>query len=242
MVYYKYYVELKNRLILLLLTWISVTTVCYFYQEILIFEIIDLTNYAGLSKKNPYFIFSNVTDIFSVSLHLIFFVSNQCLFIFFMYHFLLFFSTGLYYFELKNFVYILKISFFYWILTIIFINFFLFPFCWNFFLSFHDQNNLDSITLFFEVNFKEYVYYYTQFYYLCIFNFQISCGVLLGINRFNNQLKKVKTFRKMFYLLFVIFSTVITPPDLFSQLFLSFCLIFLYEFLIILKIFDKTII
>lgn len=241
MVYYFYYLELKNRLLLLLLTWLSLSLTCYFYKEVVIFEIIDATNYVGFSKTNPYFIFSDITDIFSVSIKLVLFLSNQVSFIFFLYHIIMFLSPGLYSFELNNFTFILKVSFFYWIFSLIILNYVLFPFSWFFFSSFQEHMNLNYISLFFEASFKEYFNHYTNLYYLCVINFQISCLILLFINSFNNKLKKVKSFRKGFYLLFVIFSTLITPPDIISQLFLSLCFIIMYEFLIFLKILDKTI-
>ena len=240
MVYYSYYLEFKNRLLLLLLTWVSVNLICYFYKEILIFEIIDVTNYVGFSKTNPYFIFSDVTDIFTVSIQLIFFISNQICFVLLLYHLLMFLAPGLYLFELTNFFSVLRISFLYWIFSIFVLNYVLFPFSWFFFVSFQN-NSLKSVSLFFEANFKDYFNYYISLYYLCVINFQISCLVLFVINSFNNKLNKVKVFRKIFYFIFVIFSTMITPPDIVSQLVLSLCFAVLYEFLIFFKIFDKTI-
>lgn len=241
MIYYTYYLEIKNRLLLLLLTWFSVSFTCYFYREVLIFEIIDVTNYIGFSKTNPYFIFSDVTDIFSISVTLIFFISNQICFIYFLYHFLIFLSPGLYQFEFYNLFIILKISFFYWIFSIFVLNYVLFPFSWMFFLSFQEKTSLNSISLFFEANLKEYFNYYINLYYLCVINFQIAFLILFFINSLVKTLKRIKTLRKFFYFIFIIFSTVITPPDIFSQLLISFCFIFIYECLVFYKILDKTI-
>ena len=241
MIYYSYYLELKNRFVILLFSWVSVSLICYFYKEVLIFEIIDVTGYAGFSKKNPYFVFSNVTDVFSVSFKLTFFISNQVVFVFFLYHLLVFLSPGLYSKELNNLINILKISFIYWAFSVFVLNCVLFPFTWLFFLSFKKTIDLNFVSIFFEANFKDYFNYYTSLYYLCVINFQLSCLLLFVINSLNNKLNKVKEFRKIFYLFFVTFSTLITPPDLISQLLLSFCFILLYEFLLFLKIFDKTI-
>ena len=240
--YYIYYLELKNRLILLILTWISVSVVCYLYQKILVFEIVDVIKYAGLSKKNPYFIFSDVTDLFSVYFHLIFFISNHIVLILFIYHLLMFLSPGLYLFELTNLIFILRISFVNWIFTVILVNYFFFPFCWNFFLSFHDPTDkLSNISFLFEINIKEYVWYYTRFYYLCAVNFQFSCFLLFGLTNFNNRVHSIKKFRKIVYFFFLIFSTFITPPDVFSQILLTLFFIVFYESLIVLRLYDKTI-
>ena len=123
MIYYNYYLEIKYRFSLIVFTWFSVSFTCYFYREVLIFEIIDLTNYVGFSKTNPYFIFSDITDIFSISVILSCFVSNQICFFLFLYHFLVFLSPGLYSKEYYNFFNILKISFVYWIIAILFLNY-----------------------------------------------------------------------------------------------------------------------
>lgn len=172
MSYYLYYLELKNRLLLLLLTWISISIVCYLYKELLVFIIVDTTNYIGFLKTNPYFIFSNVTDLFYVYVHLIFFISNQICFFVFVYHLLIFLSPGLYLFEYKSFIFILKVSCFCWIFSVFVLHYILLPFSWTFFLSFNTSVNLVSFV--FEANFKKYFIYYTNFYYVCVLNFQIS--------------------------------------------------------------------
>lgn len=241
MIYYSYYLEIKNRFLLLILSWLSVSFICYLYKESLIFEIIDITGYAGFSKNNPYFVFSNVTDVFSVSFTLIFFISNQVFFLFFLYHLLVFLAPGLYLKELNNLITVFKVSFFCWGFSIFVLNYILFPFSWLFFLSFQTDTDLNFVSIFFEANFKEYFSYYVSLYYLCVLNFQISCLLLFVINSLNNKLNKVSSFRKVFYFIFVTFSTIITPPDLFSQLLLSCCFIILYEFLTFFKILDKTI-
>jgi len=48
----------------------------------------------------------------------------------------------------------------------------------------------------------------------------------------SEKMRAVKTFRKLFYLIFILFSTITTPPDIFSQILVSSSLIVIYEFLI----------
>lgn len=237
--YYFYYLELKNRLFLVLLTWISVNIVCFAYKEILIFSVIDTTDYTGFLKTNPYFVFSNVTDLLNSYIQLTFFVSNQICIIVFFYHLFIFLVPGLYFFEFKNFMFIIQISFFCWIFSVLLLNYVILPFSWSFFLSFNPENNVISFV--FEANFKKYLSYYFKLYYLCVLNFQISFCILLIINKISSSLIQIKTFRKWFYFLFVLFSTVITPPDIFSQLILSLSFISTYECFIFLKIFSKLI-
>ena len=72
--YYNYYLEIKNRIILLLFTWLSLLVICYHFKEPLLFTFIDSNKYYNTV---PYFIFTNVDEIFYVYLRLIFFVANQ---------------------------------------------------------------------------------------------------------------------------------------------------------------------
>jgi sec-independent protein translocase protein TatC len=233
MSYYLYYSELKNRLFLVLLTWSSVNIVCFAYKELLIFSIIDITDYTGFLKTNPYFVFSNVTDLFNAYIQLSFFVSNQVCFFFIFYQLFLFVAPGLYVFEYKNFIFVIQILFFGWIFSVLVLNYVILPISWTFFLSFNQEASL--ISFIFEANLKKYLSYYFNLYYLCVLNFQIFFIILFSINNISHNKHKIKSFRKWFYFLFVFFSTVSTPPDIFSQLVLSLSFIIVYELFILYK-------
>jgi Sec-independent protein secretion pathway component TatC len=236
---YTYYLEIKNRIFLSLICWLSVSIVCYFYKETLLFLFISFSNYGVLASSKPYFIFTDVTEIFSVYAQLIFFISNQILFIKLSYHMLMFLSLGLYKFEYTNLKFVFKVLLTSWILSVFLFNKILMPLSWNFFLSFQDQTNLKTISLFFEAKLNEYFNFYISLYYICLLNFIFFILVALFINNISNDLSKIKSFRKIFYFIFVMFSTLTTPPDILSQLLLSFILILNYEMLIIIKIYQR---
>lgn len=235
--YYSYYFELKNRLFLIILSWISINAVCFVYKESLIFSVIDTTDYTGFLKTNPYFVFSNVTDLVNSYIQLILFISNQICFFVVVYHLFIFLVPGLYFSEYKSLVLIIKTSFTCWVFSVLILNYLVLPFSWTFFLSFNQENNI--ISFIFEANLNKYLNYYFNLYYLCVLNFQISFVILFCINNISTSLNRVKTFRKWFYFLFVFFSTVITPPDIFSQIIMSLIFICLYESFIFLKILNK---
>lgn len=76
-------------------------------------------------------------------------------------------------------------------------------------------------------------------YYICVFYFQIWVFLFIVFDFFNNKnIIKVKNFRKFFYYVFVVFSTLITPPDVYSQLCISLFFIVSYEILVFYFIFD----
>ena len=89
----KYLQEIKIRLFLLFLTWLFTVLISYAYKEVLLCVILQVTeNY----NSDFYFIFTNVTEIFSVYIKLIKFLGNQILFLYFFYHLFGFFSPALF--------------------------------------------------------------------------------------------------------------------------------------------------
>jgi Sec-independent protein secretion pathway component TatC len=72
-------------------------------------------------------------------------------------------------------------------------------------------------------------------YRICLLNCQLLAVLTFFLTDLSEKLGEVKTFRKLFYLIFVIFSTITTPPDIITQVIISLFLIGIYEFLIFLK-------
>nr|YP_010119675.1 Sec-independent protein translocase component TatC [Pseudo-nitzschia cuspidata]QRC12167.1 Sec-independent protein translocase component TatC [Pseudo-nitzschia cuspidata] len=230
---YQYYIEIKNRSMLLLFTWVSLLIVCYDFKEPLLFIFIDSNKYYN---NMPYFIFTNVDEIFYVYLRLILFIANQITIIMALYHGLMFLTLGLYYSEYKQLKLILKIFIITWLCSIILLRKIIMPFSWSFFLSFQETNNhLQPASFFFEARILEYFDYFTNFYYLCVMNCQLLTLSVLFLNKISKETGTIKTFRKLFYLVFILFSTITTPPDIFSQIIMSTSLILIYEILVFLK-------
>nr|UQS76188.1 SecY-independant transporter protein [Haslea ostrearia] len=237
---YRYYIELKNRFLLLLTTWISTLLVSYIYKEILLFIIIEPSlNYS--SQNMLYFIFTNVTEIFTVYLKIAIFLGNHTLIIFTLYHIILFLSLGLYKSELKNITFLIQTSLIVFIISVIFFNKLLLPLSWNFFLSFQSFSFLNSIDLYFESKLEEYLTFYITSYYLCITYCQIFVLLISFCKYIEHNLNQIKQYRKVIYFSFIIISTLLTPPDIVSQILISLSLILVYELLIYSLIFQLTI-
>ena len=230
---YQYYLEIKNRILLLLFTWASLLIICYYFKEPLLFTFIDSNKYYNTV---PYFIFTNVDEIFYVYLRLIFFVANQITFVVGLYHGLMFLTLGLYHSEYTQLKSIVKIFIITWLCSIILLKKIVVPFSWSFFLSFQETNNhLQPASFFFEARILEYFNYFTNFYYICVVNCQLLALTILFLNNVSEKAGTVKTFRKLFYLIFILFSTITTPPDVLSQVIMSSSLILVYELLIFIK-------
>ena len=234
--YYKYYLEIKHRFFLIILSWVFTTGICYFYKDSLLFLLIDSVTNLVNSNKQPYFIFTDISEIFYVYINIIFFISNQISLVLLLYHLLIFLALGLYQIELIRFKFLFKSFVFTWFLsTLIFYNV-LIPFSWEFFLTFQQTGTVDQpISLFFEAKLFDFLDYFIKFYNLCFFSCQFLILTIFFLNNFVNKKKQVKNFRKLFYLIFLLFSTIITPPDVLSQIIITFYLILIYEIITFLQ-------
>ena len=240
----KFILEIKNRFFLLLITWTSIIAVSYFYKEVLLFLITrshSFCNLVEVSSSAFYFIFTDVTEIFSVYLQLIFFLSFQVVFLHLIYHCFSFFAPATFKFEYHYSVKIFKIGLSLWFFSIILINFFIVPFTWNFFLSFPVSASTYSINLHFEARLSEYLSFYMSLYYTCLFYLQafVFGFFFLSYNRIDE--KHINKFRKLYYYCFVLLSTLLSPPDIFSQILISFFVIYFYEILLLSILFKKFI-
>jgi sec-independent protein translocase protein TatC len=229
--FYSYFLEIQNRFLLVVFGWVFTGFVCYFYKETLLFLLIKPNFF--LTKPIPiYFIFTSITEIFSTYLKLVYFLSNQICIICFLYHVLLFLSPGLYYSEYKFLkrIFVISLSFFF--LSICILNTAILPACWDFFLSFQKTIINNSVSLYFEAKINEYLKFYINLYFMCNLSCQMFMIIILFLIYIKGDSKLIKKFRKIFYLSFVTFATIITPPDVLTQLILSSGMICIYEVLI----------
>jgi sec-independent protein translocase protein TatC len=234
--YYKYYKEIKNRTILIVFAWLLCLSICYRYKETLLFILINSSvSFSELSDK-PYFIFTNVTEIFHVYLQLILFISNQMTIVTITYQIFMFLALGLYKYEFIKLEKAFQTFLLAWLFSSCLLFNIIVPFSWSFFLSFQESlNGFQSVDLFFEAKLNEYLQYFIDTYHVCLISCQFLTILVVTLTNLSEKLKKTKTFRKLFYLIFVVFSTLITPPDVLSQVCISSLLILLYEFLILVK-------
>ena len=234
--YYNYYLEIKNRVFLVAFSWMSTFLVSYVYKEQILISLVTFTKFLNSLNSNNYLIFTNITDLFFIYFKLILFISNCSVLLFFSYQLFCFLKPGMY----KKEILFLNSLFLNACLSIVFSVFivipFLMPISWDFFLSFSTNLEFD---LNLEANIISYVAFILEF---CLISFLVCFIIFLTFSMLNKQ-KDVEVFkktRKFFYFLFFIFSTLITPPDIFSQIFISFFLILFFELLIFVKSISKV--
>jgi sec-independent protein translocase protein TatC len=223
-----YISEIKNRIILTFLTFCSTILIEYFYKEVLLFLFLESEISRNYTFKINYFIFTDVTEIFLVYFKLMLFISFQISFFYTCYHIFVFLSHGVFITEYRNFTYVLKFAAMIWVLSLIISKYVLIPMMWDFFFNFQNSRFMH---FHFEAKLNEYLDFYIKFYYIFIVYCQTFTLLFIFFIKINNILL-IKKFRKLFYYFFVLFSTCVSPPEVFSQLVLSFILIFFFEFFI----------
>ena len=72
-------------------------------------------------------------------------------------------------------------------------------------------------------------------------NCQLLALSIMILNKISEKAEAIKTFRKLFYLMFVVFSTIVTPPDVITQVVMSLSLILIYELLLFVRCVRKLI-
>lgn len=232
MVFYKYYLEIKNRLLLLFIMWITTVLASYHCKEILLFIMIKPTMIYSKEDFYAYFIFTDATEIFSVFIDIIIFFSIQVVFLYFIYHVFIFILPGLLKVEYYSLSFFFRITVFIFFLGVIFFNKFLLPLSWEFFLSFQEFVTMKSIVLHFEARLNEYLRFYIRFYFICIFYCLVIVFFIFVFYQVKSDLPLLKKSRKPFYYVFVVISTLLTPPDVFSQCVVSVLIIFGYELIL----------
>lgn len=185
-----------------------------------------------LNDDNLYFIFTDVTELFTLYFRLLFFILVQLTTWYFFYQVFSFVRPALYTKEFKLFNFIFTSSTFFWFFTVLFSSYVLIPFGWKFFLSFQV-----SKSFYFEAQISKYFDFYFNAYYFCLTYFQFFSLLFLILADIKKNYIYIKRYRKFYYYIFLLFSTCVTPPDIVSQLVTTFFFIISYEFLILLLTF-----
>ena len=220
-----YLEEIRNRILLSVIAWSFCTIINYIYLDHLLYIIIRPCLYEY--NNDFYFICTDISEPFYTNLKLIIYTSNQILYLMIYYHLITFIKPGLYNKEYKSIKYINTYG------AILFVIYFeisyklLIPWSFFFFFNHHKQHKID---FFFEAKMNEYIKMYIYIYKLsCVLS--IMCMLLISfLIKSNADLKYLtKCYRKHFYILIVVTASIITPPEIISQLTISLVMIIIFE-------------
>lgn len=227
-----YLTEIKYRLFFLFLTVIINFIVIYIYKEQIIF-LISLHD----TDLFPHFISTKLTEIFSVFLKLSFFLSIYFSLPIVIVQLLFFLAPALYKYEYQI---VKKFCVFFTILfpgCLIFTIRVILPYTWKFFSGFQlkTENSLLSIKI--EPKISDYIELF--FFLLVSLTLLLLCFFVLLAVMNSFQMKLFVKYRKILYFIFFILATLVTPPDITSQLITAFTLVFFYEFFFFLTILSR---
>ena len=223
--------ELRNRLLFCFAFLFSSFLVCFYFSDI-IAKILINPLFQITENDGKRMIFTSLPEIFTSNLKISLFASFLCSFPLFIMQFFFFISPALYKKEKKFFSPILILIPILFTLGLVFSYFFLIPVVWNFFLSF--ENLLDgSLNVELESKYSEYMKLTMNLLFASGLSFLFPI-LLIALAKLKilsvNQLKKN---RKFFALGIIIFSAIVTPPDLISQIGIAIPLLIFYEISII---------
>nr|AHX24936.1 sec-independent protein translocase [Nannochloropsis oceanica] len=217
-----YFLEIYYRLWILFLTWLLNFLVAYTYKE----EIVYLL---GQHQQNifPYFISTNLTEIFFVFIKLSFFLGFYFLYPIFLIQLALFLIPALYKYEYLIIRNLFFISILLYTITTCFTYEIFLRYCWKFFNSFqlNAEDNLVSIHL--ETRIADYLNFFIETFLLLNIVLHIFLVFILFLYRIT--LNYIIQYRKFFYLAFFLFATLITPPDIVSQIIVGFIFFMSFE-------------
>jgi len=238
---YKYLLEIKYRILFSVIAWSFMMVNCYYFKETLLYVFMG---FSLKSNKNYllYFLTTDVAEVFIAYIQLSYYVANQITMIFIYCQIFIFLSAGLYVFEYAYFKIIVVATIFFWVLFVFILNSFIFPTSWNFFLKFQEFLSFQNLTFYFEAKLNEYLVFYRSVFYLCSLIYQIVILFFIFLDLFKTNLLIVKKLRKIFYFLFLIVSTFLTPPEVIFQLIISICIIIIYELVTIHMIFKTELV
>ena len=234
-----YFFEFKNRLIYIFTTWLFFFLICLFYKESLLYFLVKISLFQN-SSNYTYFIYTHLTEVFIAYIKISFIISLYLTFPIVVIHIFNFIRPGLYHFEyklLKKFVFICS---FIWLVNNICIYYIFIPYIWNYFCSFDNNLLQGPLGLHFEAKLNEYIHFLISVYFFTNFSSQLFFWLYLLILNYNPyDLIFINKSRRYSYLLIFIFASIVTPPDVISQLAIAIPLLFFYEFIIITFLFDN---
>ena len=235
-----FFSEIKNRIFLIFITWISTIIICYNYKEVTLFFFVKPCLIIN-NINTSYFIFTNLTELFFTNILMCNFIAIQISVISLILHIFFFITPALYQKEYNKLIFIFIFNFVFLFFIYYNIYKYILPWSWSFFLKFQNNFLIKNIKIFFEPKLHDYLQFCFELYKISVINYQILIILFVYIIHLKDVKIFVKNYRKKLYFFFVIIASIITPPDILSQLFLSFFSLVIFEFIVLVILIKKII-
>jgi len=234
---FNHILEIAWRLYYILWTiFFSFISCLIFFQELSYLLTKPLLNLIILESNS--FIYTHMTEIFFTWLNNSFFISLLCSLPVIYIHIWLFIIPGLYEFERKKVFYYLSGSLTLLILGFLLGYYILIPLTWKFFLELEFNSPLLMIKFIPKIN--EYFEILISTGIWLILSFQLPLLFLILVKWNLISLEKFIYSRHLSILYCLIIGALLSPPDVYSQLFMALPTWFFYEFTIFILILKKN--
>ena len=209
-----YLQELYYRIIYIAINSLFVFTITYNYKQVLI--------YALLPKGITHFITTELTELFMSYIYACLMVTLFIINVVIIIQTYLFLKPGLYLCEANKYFRLITIYILIYILLYIISYPILIQMSWDFFSLY--SKTFNSIEMNFELKVFEYIKHLQELAIILIL-FLITIMTYLFVKS-----KTTAKYRTITYMTILLLSAILTPPDPFSQLIISFILFILCEF------------
>ncbi len=221
--------EIRKRLIQIIIFFLCSFLISYYFIEQIYNFLLNplLLTYGAESGKR--IIYTGLTEAFITYVRLAFLSALFLSTPFLLSQIYLFISPGLYKKERKLMLFLLISIPLLFLLGAILLYYFILPIAFKFFISFELSGNLNSIPIELEARISEYLSLIVKLIFGFGFAFQIPVFLLILVKTELITIESLKSKRKYWILLIFILAAILTPPDIFSQIFLAIPMILLYE-------------
>lgn len=231
--------ELFLRAKYFLLSFFLITFLCYYYKNVLL--IILSFSLLNSSTTNVIDIFSNFiythpTELLKIHFFLILFLSVLFTIPYFSWHILDFLKSSL---TLNGYARICRLLLILIILILV-VNlasfFVLLPNIWSFFQNFNIlESSSKTLNFFFELRVEEYFLFVMDF--ISLVNLFISLGFCLFLIISSLGIINLLYWKKLFIFINIVFATLLSPPDVYSQILILITLSIIFELLIFVSLY-----
>lgn len=232
MLFIYYLKEFQYRSLYCIISFLFNFFIWLFFSKELLFIIVKPLLNISKNKLFSYFIFTNMSDVLLIYIKISVILAFICTIPKILAQLWFFLIQGLYNYE-KNFLFSIFILSFFFFITVTFILYsYIIPFIWLFFISFELTSSNSLFGIYYEAKINDYVdfMFYIFLIFCCFLQFPIVMIFLIYFNFLD--LKFFIKYRKYFIIIFFILGGLFSPPDIFSQLFVSIPGLVIYEIIL----------
>ena len=236
MLFIYYLNEIKYRIFYCFFSFLINSFVWFFFIKELLFIIVKPLVSINRNNNFSYFIFTDMLDIFLTYIKIILVLGFVTVFPLILIQLWFFLVAGLYNYE-KMFLLKFLIFFFFFLGVIYFFLYtFLIPLIWLFFINLELTNDNSLFGIYYEAHISDYVTFLFDIFYIffCLIQIPVFIIFLLYFNVVEVYFFMV--YRKYLIIIFFILGGILSPPDVFSQIIISFFILFIYEIIIFLSL------